>query len=420
LTSALTARIVKDGPIPFPEFMATALYDPELGYYARETRQVGRGGDFFTSVSVGPVFGGLLARRFLQWWRSAGKPSEWRILELGGHDGTLAADVLASLQATDPAAFQRLEYVILEPLPTLAAAQRAKLSAFSEHVRIHEDATSLPARPGIAFGNELLDALPFHVIEWQQGQWTECHVGLSDGGFGWLPGKMPSAEVAFALKGLPGPFAEGYRSEVRTCCHCLLESLANALGEGLLLWIDYGFARPDYYSEARTNGTLRTFHRHQAGDDPLAEPGLCDITAHVDFTHVAETAISLGMTPSCFSDQGSWLTRLAADWLRGMENQPDPAAIRQFQTLVHPSHLRLHHRKRLSLSPPIRLRHLPRLRPLHRPFLHRQKRHLRPQPPLRTRRLSPLRPLHQLRLRLGHHGPRHLLHRLLRNQLMDR
>lgn len=319
--------------------MAAVLYDPELGYYARETRQVGRGGDFFTSVSVGPVFGGLLARRFLQWWSSAGKPSEWRIIELGAHDGTLAMDVLASLSGLDPEAFQSLEYVILEPLPTLAAAQRGKLSAFSEKVWIHDDAATLSPRPGIAFGNELLDALPFHVIEWQEGQWTESHVGVSDGGFCWLSGKTTSDDVSSAVKHLTGPFPEGYRSEVRTCYLSLLESMAHALGTGLLLWIDYGFARPDYYSEARTNGTLRTFHRHQAGEDPLADPGLCDITAHVDFTHFAETAISLGMTPSCFSDQGSWLTRLAADWLRGMENAADPAAIRQFQTLVHPSHL---------------------------------------------------------------------------------
>ncbi len=339
LTSALAARIVDAGPIPFPDFMATALYDPKLGYYARETRQVGRGGDFFTSVSVGPVFGGLLARRFLQWWRAAGKPSEWRIIELGAHDGTLAGDVLSTLRAIDSEAFDRLEYVVLEPLPRLAEAQHGNLSAFAGHVLIHDDAATLPPRPGIAFGNELLDALPFHVIEWRQGQWTECHVGLSDGGFGWVPGVALSAGLAAALKDLPGPFAEGYRSEVRSGYGSLLESLARALGEGLLLWIDYGFARPDYYSESRTNGTLRTFHRHQAGEDPLADPGLRDITAHVDFTHLAETAISLGMTPSCFSDQGSWLTRLAADWLRGMENQPDPAAIRQFQTLVHPSHL---------------------------------------------------------------------------------
>lgn len=339
MSSDLAARIAAGGPIPFPEFMAAALYHPELGYYARETRQVGRGGDFFTSVSVGPVFGGLLARRFLNWWTTAGKPPEWRLIELGAHDGSLAKDVLATLSELEPQAFQSLEYVILEPLPTLAATQCGKLSAFSERVLIHDDASTLPPRPGIAFGNELLDALPFHVIEWQEGRWTECHVDISDRGFCWLSGKTTSDDVSSAVKNLTGPFPEGYRSEVRTGYLSLLESMAQALGTGLMLWIDYGFARPDYFSEARTNGTLRTFHRHQPGEDPLADPGLRDITAHVDFTHLAETAISLGLTPSCFSDQGSWLTRLAADWLRGMENAPDPAAIRQFQTLVHPSHL---------------------------------------------------------------------------------
>lgn len=339
LTSVLAARIADAGPIPFPEFMAAALYAPELGYYAREARQVGRGGDFFTSVSVGPVFGGLLARRFLQWWRSAGSPRAWRIIELGAHDGTLAGDVLSTLREVDSAAFDCLEYVILEPLPKLAEVQRERLSAFAGKVLIHDDASTLCPCPGIAFGNELLDALPFHVIEWRHGQWTGCHVGLSDGGFGWVTGIPLSAELAAALRELPGPFPEGYRSEVRTSYGSLMKPLTRALGEGLLLWLDYGFARPDYYSEARTRGTLRTFHRHQAGEDPLADPGLRDITAHVDFTHLAATAIRLGLSPSYFIDQGSWLTRLATDWLMGMEGSVDHAAIRQFQTLVHPSHL---------------------------------------------------------------------------------
>lgn len=319
--------------------MSASLYDPQRGYYARETRQVGRAGDFFTSVSVGPVFGRLLAERFVQWWDSNGNPAQWRIIELGAHDGRLAADVLAFMEQLHPAAFAGLEYVIIEPLPGLAAAQRDRLSPFCGRLVIRQQVDSLPPRPGIAFGNELLDALPFHVIEWHDGRWTECHVGHSGAGFCWLPGQPLHPGLASLPGDLPGPFPEGYRSEIRSCYPGLLESLADALGEGLILWIDYGFARPEYYSESRTTGTLRTYHRHQAGEDPLADPGGADITAHVDFTHVAETALSLGMTPSCFCDQGSWLTRLAGPWLRSMESEPDAAAIRQFQTLVHPAHL---------------------------------------------------------------------------------
>lgn len=319
--------------------MAAALYDPQHGYYARQTRQVGRKGDFFTSVSVGPVFGALLAQRFLHWWSASGKPEAWRIIELGAHDGTLAADVLTALHGLDEDAFRTLDYTIIEPLPRLAAAQRDRLAEFGKTVTFTATAQLLEPRPGIAFGNELLDALPFHLVEWRAGRWTECRVGWTSGTFTWCPGNPLSPETAAATRQLSGPFPEGYRTEIRTCFPELFAPLAKALGTGLLLWLDYGFSRPDYYSVARSSGTLRTFSKHRAGEDPFADPGGCDITAHVDFTAAAEAGIALGMAATCFSDQGSWLTRLATPWLRTLEQRPDSSAIRQFQTLTHPSHL---------------------------------------------------------------------------------
>lgn len=107
----------------------------------------------------------------------------------------------------------------------------------------------------------------------------------------------------------------------------------------MLLWLDYGFARPDYYHPARHQGTLRTFSRHRAGDDPLRDPGEIDITAHVDFTAVAEAAIALGCRPRLFRNQGSWLIAAGRDWLLGMEDQPDAGLLRQFHTLTHPAQL---------------------------------------------------------------------------------
>ena len=101
-------RIERCGPVGFPECMETALYEPGMGYEARGTRQVGRGGDFFTSVSVGPLFGRLLATRFLQEWRERGEPGRWRIIECGAHDGTLAADVLEAMEKLSPQAFEGL------------------------------------------------------------------------------------------------------------------------------------------------------------------------------------------------------------------------------------------------------------------------------------------------------------------------
>ena len=338
-------RIKREGPLSFADFMACALYEPELGYYARGARQVGRAGDFFTSVSVGPLFGELLARRFLREWHESGTPARWRIIECGAHDGRLAADLLGAIQRLDARAFAGLEYAIPEPLPLLQAAQRRTLRDFSgkiRHLGSLGELAAEPPLPGIAFGNELLDALPFHVIEHRAGGWHECRVGLApDGSFIWENHHAISdPQLVQAVAALGNHFPAGYRSEVRTNFRELLAALMPCLSSGLLVWPDYGFARPEYYHPDRRHGTLRTFSRHRAAEDPLATPGEIDITAHVDFTAVAEAAISLGCQPGSFRNQGSWLTEIGRDWLLSLEGQPPPAAaLREFQTLTHPAQL---------------------------------------------------------------------------------
>ncbi len=339
----LQKRIEREGPLRFADFMTAALYEPRLGYYARETRQVGRGGDFFTSVSVGPLFGELLARRFLREWRESGSPGKWRIIECGAHDGTLAADILGAISLLDPAAFATLEYVIPEPLPLLKAAQKQTLATFQKHTRFVTtlDEIFSDPLPGIAFGNELLDALPFHVVEMHPDGWRECRVTTDpNGGFIWETNHHiadPILSDALALLGTQ--FTTGYRTEVRTNYHSFLQPLTRALSSGLLLWPDYGFARPEYYDPNRRSGTLRTFSKHRAAENPLETPGEIDITAHVDFTAVAEAAIALGCHPATFRNQGAWLTEVGRDWLLSLEGNPDAAALRQFQTLTHPAHL---------------------------------------------------------------------------------
>ena len=338
----LREQIARDGPLRFPDFLMAALYHPTLGYYARGCRQVGRHGDFFTSVSVGPLFGELLARRFLREWRETGAPDRWRIIECGAHDGTLAADILRALMAMDSRAFQALEYVIPEPLAALQAAQRETLRPFPATVRFLQDPIDLAADPlpGIAFGNELLDALPFHLVEWHGGEWRECRVTLApDDRLIWDSANIDDPLIQSALAPLGTDFPEGYRTEVRTCYRRFLAPLVRSLQSGLMLWADYGFARQEYYHPDRRSGTLRTFSRHQAGDNPLASPGQADITAHVDFTAVAEAAIALGGQPTEFRNQGAWLTETARPWLLDQEGGPQQAALRQFQTLTHPAHL---------------------------------------------------------------------------------
>lgn len=317
-----------------------ALYDPDAGYYASTSSQVGRGGDFFTSVSVGPLFGRLLARCCHRHWLGSGSPTRWRITECGAHRGDLAADLLDELERISPDAFAALEYLVLEPLPTLRACQQGKLAGFAPHVRWETSAASRDPLPGVVLGNELLDALPFHTVAFHDGRWLERAVDLApEGGFTWRLREVSDAPLKEALQTLGDRFPDGYETEIRTCIRGFLAPLARLLDGGLMLWFDYGFPREELYHPSRTTGTLRTFARHRAGEDPLAEPGSRDITAHVDFTAVAEAVRSLGGDAAPLRHQGGWLTEQARDWLLAQEGRPDPSLLRQFQTLTHPGHL---------------------------------------------------------------------------------
>jgi SAM-dependent MidA family methyltransferase len=333
LREKIAAEIRRCGGIPFPEYLRIALYDPELGYYARTGTQVGRGGDFYTSVSVGPLFGKLLARRFLGWWEGNGKPADWRVLEIGAHDGTLAEDILSEISILSPDAWQGLEYAIAEPLPRLRGLQRTRLQNLASRLLITDGFGGIAAHPlpGVAFGNEILDALPFHLIERSGGSWKELHVIAGENG----TLALDPRETAI---GPGGAYPEGYRTENRTIFQGFLAEISPCLTDGLILFADYGFAAPEYYDVSRSSGTLRTFLSHRAGEDPFAAPGETDITAHVDFTDLAKAAIAIGYSPTAFASQGSYLTNIAKPMILG-GGMNDPETIAQFRSLTHPAHL---------------------------------------------------------------------------------
>ena len=342
LTEKILRQIDENGPLDFAAFMELALYEPALGYYARHTRQIGRHGDFFTSVSTGPLFGELLARRFLRYWQETGEPQKWRVIESGAHDGTLAFDILTAIHAISPTAAAALEYAIAEPLETLRAAQNAKLARFAKNIRQVASPFALADEllPGIAFGNEVLDALPFHLVERHGSSWLELRVDRhGDASLAWTRHAITNSALIAALAPLGEHFTEGHRTEIRTNFADFLRPLSAALNHGLMIWIDYGFAAADLHHPLRHSGTLRTFSHHRAGDDPLATPGEKDITAHVDFTASAQAAMNLGGKAINFHNQGAWLTELAREWLTGREGNPSAAEIRQFQTLTHPAQL---------------------------------------------------------------------------------
>ena len=338
LADRLAAAIRTSGPMPFASFMAAALYDRTDGYYTKPGR-VGRGGDFYTSVSTGPVFGELMAGQFREVWQQLGKPADFSIVERGANDGTFAADVLSWSRRHDPAFHQSLTYWIDEPLPALAARQSETLADFPGRWRhgAPQGAT------GVFFANELLDAMPFRRVVRRGSTWLERCVGLSpEGRFTWTDAPLLDRTSRARLAQLGDDFPEGYETEVAPAVGSEVRLAAATIAHGALFFIDYGFCAADYYDPARRTGTFRCFRSHQAHENPFDAIGSTDITAHVDFSFAAAAARTAGCHVAAFVDQARFLTGAAAPSLPALDGDQSAAATswrRQFQSLTHPGHL---------------------------------------------------------------------------------
>lgn len=325
--------------ISFREFMHRALYDETSGYYTQGASHIGKEGDFFTSVSVGDLFGRLLCRRFLTLWEDMSCPSEFHIIEMGANNARLANDILDEALLLSASFAQAIRYTIIEPLPSLRKIQaeatggRAKILA------------STPARSlgkGVFFANELLDAFPVRMAIIQEGKWMERMI-TDTCPYEWDTSPLPAGEAPPAD---PSLLPEGYITEWVDNYNEFFGNIAPLLDEGLFLFIDYGRTRADYYSPARKEGTLRTYYRHTRTDDPLIHVGEQDITADVDFTTVAEEAGKHDLFPGLYLEQAHWLTSIAREWLLNLEKSSLPPEkmrkdIAQFQTLTHPQHMGL-------------------------------------------------------------------------------
>jgi SAM-dependent MidA family methyltransferase len=330
--------------------MELALYCPNSGYYRRAADQVGRYGDFFTSVSTGSLFGEMLAFQFAHWLEGiAANPVH--LVEAGAHDGQLAFDILDWLRHHRPAVFNRLGYWVIEPSQRQQTWQRAKLEQFAGRVHWTQSLQALPGSGvnGVIFSNELLDAFPAHRLVWEQAskRWVESGVTLSNGQFVWSP--LPDVEcdwnteltqAGFELSPelkavLPDGFIIEHCPEARTWWR----QAAVALHRGWLLTIDYGLDAQQFLSPERSQGTLRAYRRHQPISNILANPGEQDLTAHVNFTQLQKAGEDEGLKTDGFLTQAQFLTDIARNmWSEG-SSAPSSIQARQFQTLTHPEHL---------------------------------------------------------------------------------
>ena len=288
------------GWIPFSRFMEMALYAPGLGYYTAGAHKFGEGGDFITAPELSSLFGRTMARQLVEVMQA----SSSHILELGAGSGKLALDILTELErlGTLPES-----YSILEVSADLRQRQQALISGELSHLanRVHW----LDALPdnisGAVIGNEVLDALPVHLLHWTKGKIQEVGVSNKDHRFIWQDRPLETPALIEAAKNIQVP--NDYLSEVSLTARGLVASLCERMDKGALLFIDYGFGAGEYYHPQRSRGTLMCHYRHHANDDPFYLPGLQDITSHVDFRAVAEAAIDNGAHFLGYTSQAHFL-----------------------------------------------------------------------------------------------------------------
>jgi SAM-dependent MidA family methyltransferase len=284
LIEEIRAEIVRrGGRITFERFMELALYHPQHGYYTSAKARIGKAGDYFTSVSVGPLFGRILARQFRQWGVD-------EVVEFGGHRGQLRDDVLA--------AAPELNY------------------------RVVEVGNKLPEKiTGCVFSNEFLDALPVHRVHGDREVYVveraSCPLRESTTTANGQDARSTifTEELGPLSDGRLPRLPEGYRSEFNLCAPDWLEDVARRLERGYILTIDYGFERQEYFAPHHRDGHLQCYYRHTKSGNPYEHIGEQDITAHVDFTSLIEHGKKLGLEPVLFTTQERYLMKVGANEL---------------------------------------------------------------------------------------------------------
>jgi SAM-dependent MidA family methyltransferase len=287
------------GWISFVRYMELALYAPGLGYYSAGARKLGKAGDFVTAPEISPLYGQTLARQVRQ-ILDAGLEE---VLEVGAGSGALAATLLEEL---DRAGRLPRSYLILELSADLRERSRDTLAARVPHLleRVAWLNRLPPAFSGVVLGNEVLDAMPVHIVRVEKGKIEEGGVGMRGERLDWS-WRVASGDVLEAARALELP--EGFRTEVALAARAFVRSLADILERGVALFVDYGFPRKEYYHAQRREGTLMCHYRHHAHADPFFFPGLQDITSHVDFSAIAAAALEGGLEIAGYTSQAQFL-----------------------------------------------------------------------------------------------------------------
>ena len=343
LQSILDERIAATGGITVAEYMELALYHPRYGYYASRAQRSGRGGDFYTSVDAGPLFGACIAQflnaRFHQLTNS---PTTFDVVEAAAGNGRLSRDILDTAQREFPGFYSAIRLHLVERSPRARAAQRETLGPHAG--KLTSSGEGLPARvEGAVIANELLDAMPCHLVEMTDAGLRELYVvgqAFRADGLALEARELSNAEVAAQLARGGARLEPGWRAEVSIEASAWVSAAARALASGTLLLFDYGHRAEELYNDRHSSGTLVRYAGHRMDDRWLEDPGEGDLTAHVDFTSVQIAAEAEGLRLAGFVDQTRFLIDNGiADRLPTGSSVADVRARLQARTLISPEGL---------------------------------------------------------------------------------
>ncbi len=288
LKEIISTKIAKTGPISFSDFMNDCLYYPNLGYYKNGLTIFGKDGDFVTAPEISSLFGYCIANQCQDILSCL--TGEKTILEFGAGSGKLAADIITQLTKLKCLPTQ---YLIIEPSAILQKRQQQYLQ--HRHPNYFENIHWLNSLPkekitGIIIANEVLDAMPVNIFEYND-DFREIHVDIQDNNFIFTSVPMTNPLLREELNNKDLTFPNPYRSEINLHINGWVKSLSGCLEKGAALLIDYGYPEKEYYHPDRNQGTLMCHYCQRSHSNPLILPGIQDITAHVDFTAIANAAV---------------------------------------------------------------------------------------------------------------------------------
>ncbi len=316
LSKIIIQKIQRSGAIPFRDFMEMALYYPELGYYTSPKQKIGKRGDYYTSPNLTPAFGEMLGRQLEEMWQILGE-KKFTVVEMGAGSGLLSFDILEYLKKNQPF-YQDLEYCIIEKSPAMREEQIKRLGdAVQWHDSIHE----LAGMTGCIFSNELVDALPVHLVV-MEDELMEVFVNYYDGFVEVL--KPASDELKNYISELGVVLPEGYRAEINLDAVKWIDEIGASLKKGFVLTIDYGYPSTELYEVYRNRGTLMCYYKHTANENPYQHVGEQDITSHVNFSALEHWGKKSGLESCGFTGLSNFLLGLGIEeYMKGLQESPD-------------------------------------------------------------------------------------------------